>query len=61
MIAPAVVGRSVEVLIDLSPEVEDAETVERFEETPARAEEVRELPTADEKQRQGALSRPGSL
>jgi DNA-binding Lrp family transcriptional regulator len=43
VIDPASVGRSFEVLIDLSLEVQDAETVERFEETLARAEEVLEL------------------
>ncbi|MEU6576794.1 Lrp/AsnC family transcriptional regulator [Streptomyces sp. NPDC046805] len=43
VIDPASVGRSFEVLIELSLEAQDAETVERFEETLARAEEVVEL------------------
>ncbi|MFJ8537846.1 Lrp/AsnC family transcriptional regulator [Streptomyces sp. NPDC093591] len=43
VIDPASVGRSFEVLIDLSLEAQDAETVERFEKTLAQAEEVREL------------------
>ncbi|MFF4353530.1 Lrp/AsnC ligand binding domain-containing protein [Streptomyces sp. NPDC001530] len=36
-------GRTFEVLIDLTLDAQDAETVERFEETLARAEEVLEL------------------
>ncbi|SFF28028.1 transcriptional regulator, AsnC family [Streptomyces mirabilis] len=43
VIDPAAVGRSFEVLIDLSLEAQDAETVERFEQTMAQAEEVIEL------------------
>ncbi|GGN72592.1 transcriptional regulator [Streptomyces albiflavescens] len=43
VIDPASVGRSFEVLIDLSLETQDAETVERFEGTLAQAEEVLEL------------------
>ncbi|MEU1513617.1 Lrp/AsnC family transcriptional regulator [Streptomyces sp. NPDC005811] len=43
VIDPASVGRSFEVLIDLSLEAQDAATVERFEETLAQAEEVLEL------------------
>lgn len=40
---PASVGRSFEVLLDISLESQDAETVERFEDTLAQAGEVREL------------------
>ncbi|WP_155356392.1 Lrp/AsnC family transcriptional regulator [Acrocarpospora macrocephala] len=43
VIDPAAVGRSFEVLIDLTLEAQDAETVERFEQTLAQAEEVIEL------------------
>ncbi|GHH10171.1 transcriptional regulator [Streptomyces lanatus] len=43
VIDPASVGRSFEVLIDLSLEAQDAETVARFEDTLTRAEEVLEL------------------
>ena len=43
VIDPVAVGRSFEVLIDLSLEAQDAETVERFEQTMAQAEEVIEL------------------
>lgn len=43
VIDPASVGRSFEVLIDLSLEAQDAETVAYFEETLAQAEEVLEL------------------
>ncbi|MEU6607059.1 Lrp/AsnC family transcriptional regulator [Streptomyces shenzhenensis] len=43
VVDPAAVGRSFEVLIDLSLEAQDAETVRRFEETMARADEVVEL------------------
>ncbi|WP_329372732.1 Lrp/AsnC family transcriptional regulator [Streptomyces sp. NBC_01483] len=43
VIEPAAVGRSFEVLIDLSLEAQDAETVERFERTLTQAEEVIEL------------------
>ncbi|MEW2396164.1 Lrp/AsnC family transcriptional regulator [Streptomyces sp. NPDC046862] len=43
VVDPASVGRSFEVLIDLSLEAQDAETVEHFEETLSRAEEVLEL------------------
>ena len=43
VVDPASVGRSFEVLIDLSLEAQDAETVERFEQTLAHAEEVLEL------------------
>ncbi|GAV43193.1 Lrp/AsnC family transcriptional regulator [Streptomyces acidiscabies] len=43
VIDPAARGRSFEVLIDLSLESQDAATVERFEETLARADEVLEL------------------
>ncbi|RMB83086.1 Lrp/AsnC family transcriptional regulator [Streptomyces shenzhenensis] len=43
VVDPAAVGRSFEVLIDLSLETQDAETVRRFEETMARADEVVEL------------------
>ncbi len=43
VIDPASVGRSFEVLIDLSLEAQDAETVQRFEETLAQADEVLEL------------------
>src|SRR6185437_5615723 len=43
VVDPARMGRSFEVLIDLSLEAQDAETVERFEETLAQAEEVLEL------------------
>ncbi|PBC94142.1 AsnC family transcriptional regulator [Streptomyces sp. Ag82_O1-15] len=43
VIDPVAVGRSFEVLIDLSLEAQDVETVERFEQTMAQAEEVIEL------------------
>ncbi|MEU1299661.1 Lrp/AsnC family transcriptional regulator [Streptomyces shenzhenensis] len=43
VVDPAAVGRSFEVLIDLSLEAQDAETVRRFEETMAGADEVVEL------------------
>jgi DNA-binding Lrp family transcriptional regulator len=43
VIDPVARGRAFEVLIDLSLEAQDAETVERFEQTLARAEEVLEL------------------
>lgn len=43
VIDPVAVGRSFEVLVDLSLEAQDAETVERFEQTLAQAAEVIEL------------------
>ncbi|MGW5244088.1 Lrp/AsnC family transcriptional regulator [Streptomyces sp. NPDC004129] len=43
VIDPSAVGRSFEVLLDLSLEAQDAETVERFEQTLAQAPEVLEL------------------
>ncbi|MGW5777732.1 Lrp/AsnC family transcriptional regulator [Streptomyces sp. NPDC003863] len=43
VIDPAATGRSFEVLIGLTLDSQDAETVERFEQTPAQAEEVIEL------------------
>ncbi|MEQ4721915.1 Lrp/AsnC family transcriptional regulator [Nonomuraea sp. B19D2] len=43
VIDPAAVGRSFEVLVDLTLDAQDAETVERFEQSLARAEEVIEL------------------
>ena len=43
VIDPAARGRSFEVLLDLSLEAQDAETVERFEQTLAQADEVLEL------------------
>ncbi|MGW0817277.1 Lrp/AsnC family transcriptional regulator [Streptomyces viridiviolaceus] len=43
VIDPTARGRSFEVLIDLSLEAQDAETVERFEDTLTKAPEVREL------------------
>ncbi|WP_020580387.1 Lrp/AsnC family transcriptional regulator [Actinopolymorpha alba] len=43
VIDPTAVGRSFEVLIDLTLDAQDSETVERFEQTLAQAEEVREL------------------
>ncbi|WP_101786665.1 Lrp/AsnC family transcriptional regulator [Nonomuraea indica] len=43
VIDPGAVGRSFEVLIDLTLDTQDAETVEHFEQTLARAEEVVEL------------------
>ncbi|MBB5779195.1 hypothetical protein HD596_005951 [Nonomuraea jabiensis] len=43
VIDPAAVGRSFEVLVDLTLDAQDAETVERFEQTLARAAEVIEL------------------
>jgi DNA-binding Lrp family transcriptional regulator len=43
VIDAAAVGRSVEVLIDISLEAQDADTVERFERTLTEAEEVVEL------------------
>ncbi|WP_128378191.1 Lrp/AsnC family transcriptional regulator [Streptomyces cavernae] len=43
VIDPAAVGRSFEVLIDLTLDAQDAETVERFERTLTQAEEVLEL------------------
>ncbi|MEV1177972.1 Lrp/AsnC family transcriptional regulator [Nonomuraea sp. NPDC049784] len=43
VIDPAAVGRSFEVLIDLTLDAQDAETVERFEQALAQAEEVLEL------------------
>ncbi|MEV4020640.1 Lrp/AsnC family transcriptional regulator [Nonomuraea angiospora] len=43
VIDPAAVGRSFEVLVDLTLDAQDAETVERFEQTLARAPEVIEL------------------
>jgi DNA-binding Lrp family transcriptional regulator len=43
VIDPAAVGRIFEVLIDLTLDAQDAETVERFEETLAQADEVIEL------------------
>jgi len=43
VIDPASVGRSFEVLIDLTLDSQDAQTVERFEQALTRAEEVIEL------------------
>ncbi|MET7334581.1 Lrp/AsnC family transcriptional regulator [Nonomuraea sp. NPDC005650] len=43
VVDPAAVGRSFEVLLDLTLDAQDAETVERFEQALARAEEVIEL------------------
>ena len=43
VIDAAAVGRSVEVLIDVSLEAQDADTVEHFEQTLTEAEEVVEL------------------
>ncbi|MEV0148248.1 MULTISPECIES: Lrp/AsnC family transcriptional regulator [unclassified Nonomuraea] len=43
VIDPASVGRSFEVLVDLTLDTQDAETVERFEQTLAQAEAVVEL------------------
>ena len=43
VIDPAAVGRSFEVLLDLTLDAQDAETVERFERTLATADEVIEL------------------
>ncbi|MEU7745842.1 Lrp/AsnC family transcriptional regulator [Nonomuraea sp. NPDC049158] len=43
VIDAAAVGRSFEVLVDLTLDAQDAETVEYFEQTLARAEEVVEL------------------
>jgi DNA-binding Lrp family transcriptional regulator len=43
VIDAAAVGRSVEVLVDISLEAQDADTVERFERTLTEAEEVVEL------------------
>ncbi|RDG35548.1 Lrp/AsnC family transcriptional regulator [Streptomyces corynorhini] len=43
VIDPVAVGRSFEVLMDLSLETQEAETVERFERTLTEAEEVVEL------------------
>ncbi|MFD7618417.1 Lrp/AsnC family transcriptional regulator [Streptomyces sp. NPDC059802] len=43
VIDPAAMGHSFEVLINLTLEAQDAETVERFEGTLAQAEEVLEL------------------
>lgn len=43
VIDPAATGRSFEVLIDLTLDAQDAQTVERFEETLAQADEVLEL------------------
>lgn len=43
VVDPAAVGRSFEVLIDLTLDAQDAETVARFEGTLAQAEEVLEL------------------
>jgi DNA-binding Lrp family transcriptional regulator len=43
VVDPVAVGRSFEVLIDLSLEAQDADTVEHFEQTLAQAEEVLEL------------------
>ncbi|MFI6492954.1 Lrp/AsnC family transcriptional regulator [Streptomyces sp. NPDC050564] len=43
VIDPAAVGRIFEVLIDLTLDAQDAETVERFEETLVQADEVIEL------------------
>jgi DNA-binding Lrp family transcriptional regulator len=43
VIDPAAVGRSFEVLIDLTLDAQDAETVERFEKALVQAEEVIEL------------------
>jgi DNA-binding Lrp family transcriptional regulator len=43
VIDPAAVGRSFEVLVDLTLDAQDAATVERFEQTLAQAEEVIEL------------------
>ncbi|TDC98657.1 Lrp/AsnC family transcriptional regulator [Nonomuraea deserti] len=43
VIDPAAVGRSFEVLIDLTLDSQDAGTVERFERTLAQADEVVEL------------------
>ncbi|MFI7639346.1 Lrp/AsnC family transcriptional regulator [Nonomuraea sp. NPDC049400] len=43
VIDPAAVGRSCEVLVDLTLDAQDAETVERFEQSLAQAEEVIEL------------------
>jgi DNA-binding Lrp family transcriptional regulator len=43
VIDPAAVGRSFEVLIDLTLEAQDAETVEHFEQTLLQSEEVVEL------------------
>ncbi|MDF2706522.1 MAG: AsnC family transcriptional regulator [Nonomuraea muscovyensis] len=43
VIDPAAVGRSFEVLVDLTLDAQDAATVDHFEQTLARAEEVVEL------------------
>ena len=43
VIDPAAVGKSFEVLADLTLDSQDAETVERFEQTMAQADEVVEL------------------
>ena len=43
VVDPARMGRSFEVLLEISLEVQDAQTVERFEETMTRYDEVREL------------------
>ncbi|MFF9803636.1 Lrp/AsnC family transcriptional regulator [Streptomyces coeruleorubidus] len=43
VIDPAARGRSFEVLLEVGLEAQDAETVERFEQTLAQAEEVLEL------------------
>ncbi|MFI7131748.1 Lrp/AsnC family transcriptional regulator [Nonomuraea sp. NPDC050153] len=43
VIDPTAVGRSFEVLVDLTLDAQDAETVERFEQALARAAEVIEL------------------
>ncbi|GAA2272794.1 Lrp/AsnC family transcriptional regulator [Nonomuraea roseoviolacea subsp. roseoviolacea] len=43
VVDPAAVGRSFEVLVDLTLDSQDAETVAYFEQTLARAEEVLEL------------------
>ncbi|MFE1849281.1 Lrp/AsnC family transcriptional regulator [Streptomyces sp. NPDC059489] len=43
VIDPSAVSRAFEVLVDLTLEAQDAETVERFEQTLAGAEEVLEL------------------
>lgn len=43
VIDPAARGRSFEVLLEVTLEAQDAETVERFEQTLAQAEEVLEL------------------
>jgi len=43
VIDPASVGRAFEVLVDIDLERQDAETVEQFEDTMCRAEEVTEL------------------